>query len=1077
MGLPQKAHGRGHSRLSPQNFSLSPSTCSVSHSAEPPPRPSNPVNPPPVAHPNLSPRSSPFLPPRKSLFPSATMAAPAQLTTGGVAAVSEHVDGDATLQPVLQVADVRKVPNPQKNPAAAERFRMALSDGVHTMQSMLATAINPLVLNGVIQRGSVIHLQEFTCSTIQNRRIIIVIRLDVLQSECDIIGNPRPYVSPNLPTEQSPNIPANAAQVNSGAYPNGPGTLRAAEVANNVSHGGHPNILANAAQVNSGTYPSGPGTLGSSVAPRVAEVANNVSHGGTYGGHQGTVDPPVGRSVDVSHVGSYGGYPGTVGPPTGRAVEPVTNVSSGGSYGTTSAHNTVNADMMRPNLQQPLLNSRSVEPVPNVSSGGSYGIASTHNTMNADMVQRNLQQPSLSSHQNHRLAVPSMSGGIGTPGNTYGRPAQSANQQPHPGHMNRGPVAKDEATRFVPVTQMNPYQTGWTIKARVTAKSDVRHYKNDRGSGKVFSFDLLDAQGGEIRMTCFNAHVDQFFDLIEVDKVYKISRGTLKPAQKKFNPLNNEYEITADFKTSIEVFSSDDSSIPRQQYDFRQISEIESIEVGAIVDLVGIVTSVCPSVSITRKDGSEAQKRTLQLKDMSGRSVEITFWGKFCDAEGQQLQSLCDSGLNPVLALKSVRVTEFNGRSVNSIGSTQLKINPDLTEAEKLQHWYATEGKNAVCVSLSTASMGKTDIRKTVVQVKDENLGRSEKPDWITVKGSISHVNTDNFCYPACTIEMNGRQCNKKVINNGDGTWHCEKCGQNLPNCEYRYLLLCQIQDHTGLTYATAFQEAGVEIIGCSAEELYNIKEEDAERFTEIIQGVRWQLFLFKLKVFEEIFNDEQRVKCSITKAEKLDVSRECSYLLKSIGATLQDETGSPSKVQGAMSYNAGINDPGAGQSVPASNSANAMGMGTRRYGESGNLVGRQANTYGGASTPLSATRNVLTCMGCGLSGHNAENCHAGMYRQQQPAASTASSYGSSPGNAGSGVCYRCNQPGHYASSCPAVDAAAGPDSGRCYRCNQPGHYANACPGAGAAPQQQPYGSGVASGGYGRQSYVRATNY
>ncbi|KAF8725648.1 hypothetical protein HU200_020190 [Digitaria exilis] len=837
------------------------------------------------------------------------MAAPAQLTPGGVAAVSEHVDGDATLQPVLQVADVRKVPNPQKNPAAAERFRMALSDGVHTMQSMLATAINPLVLNGVIQRGSVIHLQEFTCSTIQNRRIIIVIRLDVLQSECDIIGNPRPYVSPNLPTEQSPNIPANVAQVNSG------------------------------------TYPSGPGTLGSSVAPRVAEVANNVSHGGTYGGHQGTVDRPVGRSADVSHVGSYGGYP-----------EPVTNVSLGGSYGTTSAHNTMNADMMRPNLQQPLLNSRPVESVPN-------------------------------SHQNHRL---------GTPGNTYGRPAQSAYQQPHPEHMNRGPVAKDEATNFVPVAQLNPYQTGWTIKARVTAKTDVRHYKNDRGSGKVFSFDLLDAQGEEIRMTCFNAHVDQFFDLIEVDKVYKISRGTLKPAQKKFNPLNNEYEITADFKTSIEVFSSDDSSIPRQQYKFRRISEIESIGVGAIVDLVGIVTSVCPSVAITRKDGSEAQKRTLQLKDMSGRSVEITFWGKFCDAEGQQLQSECDSGLNP------------------------LKINPDIPEAEKLQHWYATEGKNAVFVSVSTASMGKTDIRKTVVQIKDENLGRSEKPDWITVKGSISHVNTDNFCYPACTIEVNGRQCNKKVTNNGDGTWLCDKCGQNLPNCEYRYLLLCQIQDHTGLTYATAFQEAGVEIIGCSAEELYNIKEEDAERFTEIIQGVRWQLFLFKLKVFEETFNDEQHVKCSITKAEKLDVSRECSYLLKSIGATLQDDTGSPSKVQGAMGYNAGINDPGAGQSVQVSNSANAMGMGTPRYGESGNLVGQQANTYGG------------------------------MYRQQQPAASTASSYGSSPGNAG---------------------------SGRCYRCNQPGHYANACPGAGAAPQQQPYGSGVASGGFGRQSYVRATNY
>jgi replication factor A1 len=854
-----------------------------------------------------------------------------------------------------------------------------------------------------------------------------------------------------LPTEQSPNFPANAAQVNSRPYSSGPGMLGssvAPRVANNVNLPTEqsPIFPANAAQVNSGPYSSGPDMLGSSVAPRASQVANNVSHGG-----------------------SYGGYPGTVGPSIGRAVEPVPNVSSSGSY-------------------------------------GSYGTASAHNAMHAGMMQSNLQQPSLNSHQNQRFAVPAMAGGSGTPGNTYGRPAQSFYQQPPPGHMNRG-ATKNEATRTVPISQLNPYQERWIIKARVTSKTDMRHYNNQKGPGKVFSFDLLDASG-EIRVACFNAQADQFFDLIEIDKVYLISRGVLKPAQKKFNPLNNEYEINVDVRTSIEVCPSDDSSIPKQQYNFRQISEIESIEVGAIVDLVGIVTSVNPSVTITRKDGSEAQKRTLQLKDMSGRSVEITLWGKFCDAEGQQLQMQCDSGFNPVLALKSVRVTEFSGRSVNSISSTQLKINPDFPEAEKLQHWYVTEGKTAACVSLSVASMGKTDVRKKVVQIKDENLGRSEKPDWITVKGAISHLNTDNFCYPACTAEVSGRQCNKKVTNNGDGTWQCDRCERSLPNCEYRYLLLCQIQDHTGLTYATAFQEGGVEIIGCSAEELYNMKEEDPDQFAYTIQRVRWQQFLFKLKVFEETFNDEQRIKCSIVKAEKLDLSRECSYLLKGIDALLQDDMGSPSEVQGAMSYDAGFNTSGAGQGVPASNSAYATSMGTPRYGETGNQLGQQANTYGGVSTPLSVTRNVDTCMGCGSSGHNAQNCPASMYRQQQqPAASTAGSYGSSPGDAGSGRCYKCNQPGHFASSCPgaagaspgygvsgrcykcnqpghfanACPGAAGAPgdagSGRCYKCNQPGHFANACPGVGAVPQQQGYRSGAASGGYGRDSYVRAPNY
>ncbi|CAD6334908.1 unnamed protein product [Miscanthus lutarioriparius] len=393
---------------------------------------------------------------------SGTMAA--WLTPGAVVAVSEHSDGNGTLQPVLQVVDVRMVKNVE-NPSA-ECFRMVLSDGVYTMQSMLATAENMRVRDGSIQKGSIIHLQEFTCSTIQNRRIIIVIKLYVLQSECNIMGNPKPYEMRNQPNEQVTNFPANAAQANTG------------------------------------TYYSGPGMLGSSAAPRPVQDVNNVPYGG-----------------------SYGGYQGMMGLPIGRAVESVPNVASGLSYGTTSAHN---------------------------------------NTTNVGIVQSNLQQPSLNSHQNPRFAVPSMAGGSGAPGNTYGQPTQSFYQQSPPGHMNRTPVSKNDANHLVPVAQLNPYQKRWAIKARVTSKTDLRHYNNAKGAGKVFFFDLLDGQGGEIRARCFNAQADQFFDLMEVDKVYLISRGSLRPALKMFNSLNHEYEITLDLKTSIKVCVDDDSSFPRQ---------------------------------------------------------------------------------------------------------------------------------------------------------------------------------------------------------------------------------------------------------------------------------------------------------------------------------------------------------------------------------------------------------------------------------------------------------------------------------------------------------------------------------
>ncbi|GAB4851582.1 hypothetical protein Ancab_030983 [Ancistrocladus abbreviatus] len=128
--------------------------------------------------------------------------------------------------------------------------------------------------------------------------------------------------------------------------------------------------------------------------------------------------------------------------------------------------------------------------------------------------------------------------------NAYARPPHPAYQQQPPMYMNRGPIARNEAVpRKIPFVALNPCQGRWTIKAKVTAKSELRHYNNPRGDGKVFSFDLLDSDGGEIRVTCFNAVADQFYNQIEVGKVYLISKGSLKPAQKTFNHLPNDHEI------------------------------------------------------------------------------------------------------------------------------------------------------------------------------------------------------------------------------------------------------------------------------------------------------------------------------------------------------------------------------------------------------------------------------------------------------------------------------------------------------------------------------------------------------
>jgi replication factor A1 len=559
----------------------------------------------------------------------------------------------------------------------------------------------------------------------------------------------------------------------------------------------------------------------------------------------------------------------------------------------------------------------------NMPLGECYGSIPAQNTADANMQQLSLNND----HQNQKFAVTTTSRAFGSPGNACGSSLTPSYLLSPPLPVYRTPIPRNVSPlRIIPINALNPYLARWKIKARVTAKTDLRHFTNVKGPGKVFSFDLLDAEGGEVRATCYNLQAEQYFDLIEVDKLYLISEGSLKPAQKKFNPLNNDNEIIVDHRTSIEICSSDDGSIPKLRYSFRQISELENMGSGAIVDLVGVVMSVEPSANIMRIDGTETQKRTLQLKDMSDRSVEIIFWGKFCHTEGQQLQLLCDSGSNPILALKGGRISDFSGRSVVTIGTTQLKINPDMPMAERLKQWYMAGGKTAPCVSLSqdTSNISRIYVQKTIAQIKDENLGRSDKPDFITVSAVISHVVADNFCYPACTLDLNGKRCNKKVTRNDDWTWYCGRCNQSFENCEYRYLLMCQIMDHTGTASATAFQEAGEAIVGYTAHELFIIRyvDQDEERFREIMQAIVWRKFLFKLTVKEETFYNEYHVKLNINGVEKLDASDVSHHLLEEIDNLLKDVSHSASENASPYNPNVGSGNLGAEQSMQTSNDA-----------------------------------------------------------------------------------------------------------------------------------------------------------
>jgi replication factor A1 len=133
------------------------------------------------------------------------------------------------------------------------------------------------------------------------------------------------------------------------------------------------------------------------------------------------------------------------------------------------------------------------------------------------------------------------------------------------------------------------------------------------------------------------------------------------------------------------------------------------------------------------------------------------------------------------------------------ISSSSMSVNPDNDEAFALRGWYDSIGVDKNFQAPARANMSgstgggfnRSEIRH-LKDVKDSQLGQSDKADFFSTRATIMHIKSDNVSYPACPTE----NCNKKVIQVSD-EWRCEKCDRSFESpehrCVYRTLLFHHI--------------------------------------------------------------------------------------------------------------------------------------------------------------------------------------------------------------------------------------------------------------------------------------------
>eukprot|EP01071_Lankesteria_metandrocarpae_P006425 Lankesteria_metandrocarpae@DN4352_c0_g1_i2.p1 len=482
------------------------------------------------------------------------------------------------------------------------------------------------------------------------------------------------------------------------------------------------------------------------------------------------------------------------------------------------------------------------QPAFNASSGDSGGTAPPSTTASNPYSNPNTAGHSMMSaaHTGANF-YQSASGDNQSAGSSTWGPMKAAHPAPQQRAAPYGAIVRQTAALCVPITGITTFIAKWQIKARVTAKADMKKYNTARGEGKLFSVDLVDADGGEIRATFFNKGADKYHQMLQPNSVFFFSKGTVRQADKRFNKLNHTCELQFGEDAQIQPADEDDA-IPKIKYNFVKISELSDKKKGDFVDVVAVVTRASDISQITIKSTGELKdKRDWVLVDDSNTSIEMTLWG-----EKTNLIDEATLQTNPVVAIKGAKVDEYQGRKLTASFHTAVDFNPPIPEAQTLKSWYTSGGKDLQTESLSNhiTQFPKNEKRHTISAILEAVRGPQASTEledrgmWFATTAVIHNIDAErNYYWNACPT------CNKKVKsaseNNsfnfggggGDfgadpddssslGGYHCFTCNKDVETPNQKFLLNVEVHDSTGLLKCILIGDHGKALLEAQVEEI-----------------------------------------------------------------------------------------------------------------------------------------------------------------------------------------------------------------------------------------------------------------
>jgi replication factor A1 len=416
------------------------------------------------------------------------------------------------------------------------------------------------------------------------------------------------------------------------------------------------------------------------------------------------------------------------------------------------------------------------------------------------------------------------------------------------------------SAQFMSISALTSYlTTAWTIQAKIVQKTQLSHWSKPQSEGALFSVTLKDKGGNEIRGTFFKAEADKFYPILELNKVYTITGGRIRQANKRFSSVANDYEITFDSNTRFDEVA-DDGLIGGRVYNFAgSLREIQSMKEGTMVDVVAVIKEVEEPAGVSTKKG-DSHRRRVFLCDSSRIQMELTLWGK------EALDFPSDAA-GRVVQIKDARVRDFRGKQLVTTNGTMIEIRATEPRARELEQWWASGGNQELFESASTGGADGGNTFGYLAVINERKLGTSKDlADYLTFYGQVNEIVIPSgrlLYYNSCPLPTcKNRKLGGSLVNGGSLV--CKTCGAQVTNPRERFAFQFKAADFSGSGFISALGDdtIGQPILGWGAHDWAELtKNEDVEGCKNRVRERWFSDFRIKVRIRADDYGDDLRPK------------------------------------------------------------------------------------------------------------------------------------------------------------------------------------------------------------------------